>query len=146
MGMPTSVRQLLFCRWNLLIPDSWAHSFNISVQIGKRLVMYFGHQMLFWPHTLGGICYNPKLHHTCLPGIRPTHYPSLPKPCWKTLLKTPFLKKHPLAGPLQPAGPASRPTTTRGGPASRPTTARGYLTKKKIREVSAGTRGFLSVN
>jgi hypothetical protein len=26
-------------------------------------------------------CYNPKLHHTCLPGIRPTHIPSLPKHC-----------------------------------------------------------------
>jgi hypothetical protein len=26
-------------------------------------------------------CYNPKLHHTCLPGIRPTHIPSLPKLC-----------------------------------------------------------------
>ena len=24
-------------------------------------------------------CYNPKLHHTCLPGIRPTHIPSFPK-------------------------------------------------------------------
>jgi hypothetical protein len=26
-------------------------------------------------------CYNTKLHHPCLPGIRPTHCPSLPKPC-----------------------------------------------------------------
>ena len=26
-------------------------------------------------------CYNPKLHHTCLPGIKPTHIPSLPKIC-----------------------------------------------------------------
>jgi hypothetical protein len=26
-------------------------------------------------------CYNPKLHHTCLPGIRTTHIPSLPKLC-----------------------------------------------------------------
>jgi hypothetical protein len=24
-------------------------------------------------------CYNPKLHHTCLPSIRPTHMPSFPK-------------------------------------------------------------------
>jgi len=62
-----------FCRWHFPIPDSWAHSFSTSVQIGKELVMYFGHQMLFWPHTLGGICYNPKMHHTGLPGIRPTH-------------------------------------------------------------------------
>jgi hypothetical protein len=27
------------------------------------------------------LCYNPKLHYPCLPGIRPTHCPSLPKPC-----------------------------------------------------------------
>jgi hypothetical protein len=33
----------IFGRWHLLIPDSWAHSFSISVQIGKELVMYFGH-------------------------------------------------------------------------------------------------------
>jgi hypothetical protein len=26
-------------------------------------------------------CYNPKLHHTCFLGIRPTHIPSLQKPC-----------------------------------------------------------------
>jgi hypothetical protein len=26
-------------------------------------------------------CYNSKLHHTCLPGIKPTHIPSLPNPC-----------------------------------------------------------------
>ena len=26
-------------------------------------------------------CYNPKLHQTCLPSIRPTHIPSLPKHC-----------------------------------------------------------------
>jgi hypothetical protein len=37
----------IFCRWHFPIPDSWAHSFSISVQIGKELVMYFGHQMLF---------------------------------------------------------------------------------------------------
>ncbi len=60
--------------------------------------------------------------------------------------KNSIFKKHPLAGPLQPAGPASRPTTARGGPASRPTTARGYLKKHKIRKVSAGTQGFLSIN
>jgi hypothetical protein len=36
MGMPASVRHFLFCRRHLLIPDSWAHSFSISVQIGKR--------------------------------------------------------------------------------------------------------------
>ena len=103
-----------FCRWHVPIPDLWAHLFSTSEQIGKELVMYFGHQMLFWPHTLGGICYNPKMHHTGLPGIRPTHCPSLPKPCWTTLLKTPFLKSirwqahyspwAPLAGTLQPAG------------------------------------------
>jgi hypothetical protein len=23
-------------------------------------------------------CYNPKLHQTCLPGIRPSHFPSFP--------------------------------------------------------------------
>ena len=28
-----------------------------------------------------GSCYNPKLHHICLPGIRPTHFPSFPKLC-----------------------------------------------------------------
>jgi hypothetical protein len=28
---------------------------------------------------IGYGCYNPKLHHTCLPGIRPTYIPSLPK-------------------------------------------------------------------
>jgi hypothetical protein len=28
-----------------------------------------------------GMCYNPKLHYPCLPGIRPIHCPSLPKPC-----------------------------------------------------------------
>jgi hypothetical protein len=27
------------------------------------------------------VCYNPKLHYPCLPGIRPTHCLSLPKPC-----------------------------------------------------------------
>ena len=57
-----------------------------------RLLMYFGHQILFWPHTLGGICYNPKLQQTCLPGIRPSQILSLPKHCWTTLLKNPFYK------------------------------------------------------
>jgi hypothetical protein len=88
--MPALVRHLLFCRWHLMIPDSWAHSFSISVQIGKRLVMYFGHHMLFCHHTLGGICYNPKLHHTCLPGIRPTHILSLPKNLLKNLFENPL--------------------------------------------------------
>ena len=37
----------IFCRRHLLIPDSWAHSFITSVQIGEELVIYFGHQMLF---------------------------------------------------------------------------------------------------
>jgi hypothetical protein len=37
----------IFCRRHFPIPDSWAHLFSVSVQIGKELVMYFGHQMLF---------------------------------------------------------------------------------------------------
>jgi hypothetical protein len=32
-------------------------------------------------NNLAKYCYNPKLHYPCLPGIRPTHCPSLPKPC-----------------------------------------------------------------
>jgi hypothetical protein len=43
------------------------------------------HEVRLWePKSLENafrVCYNPKLHHTCLPGIRPTHIPSLPKPC-----------------------------------------------------------------
>jgi hypothetical protein len=37
----------IFCRWHVPIPDFWAHLFSTSVQIGKELVMYFGHQVLF---------------------------------------------------------------------------------------------------
>jgi hypothetical protein len=76
-----------FCRWHVPIPDFWAHLFSTSVHIGKELVMYFGHRMLFWPHTLGGICYNPNFHQTCLSGIRPSQIPSLPKHFWTNLLK-----------------------------------------------------------
>ena len=133
--MPASVRHLLFCRWHLLIPDSWAPSFSISVQIGKRLVMYFGHQMLFWPHTLGGICYNPKLHHTCLPGIRPTHIPSLPKHLLNNSLEI-----------LLCQGPHALTYYCTHVHAGRPTTARVYLTKHKKRKVSDGTKSYGSVN
>jgi hypothetical protein len=35
-------------------------------------------------------CYNPKLHHTCSPGIRPTHIPSLPKHLLKNLFENPL--------------------------------------------------------
>ena len=55
-------------------------------------VMYFGHQMLFWPHTLGGIYYNPKLHQTCIPGIMPSYLLSFPSHHWTTLLKPIVLK------------------------------------------------------
>jgi hypothetical protein len=33
--MPASVRQLLFCRQHLLVPDPWAQSFDTSVKIGN---------------------------------------------------------------------------------------------------------------
>jgi hypothetical protein len=36
---------------------------------------------LFNMNMSEGGCYNPKLHHPFLSGIRPTHFPSLPKPC-----------------------------------------------------------------
>jgi hypothetical protein len=35
MGMPASVRHLLFCRWHLLVPDPWAQSFDTSIKIGN---------------------------------------------------------------------------------------------------------------
>jgi hypothetical protein len=34
-----------------------------------------------FPRIYASLCYNPKLHYPCLPGIRPTHCLSLPKPC-----------------------------------------------------------------
>jgi hypothetical protein len=37
----------IFADGTFPIPDSWAHLCSTSVQIGKELVMYFGHQMLF---------------------------------------------------------------------------------------------------
>jgi hypothetical protein len=41
--------------------------------IGEYFVIYFGHHMLFRPHTLGGICYNPKFLYTCIPGLWPSY-------------------------------------------------------------------------
>jgi len=38
--------------------------------------------MFFWPHTLRGICYNPKLHQTCIPGIKPSNLLSFPSHHW----------------------------------------------------------------
>jgi hypothetical protein len=35
MGMPASVRHLLFCRWHLPVPDPWAQSLGTSVKIGN---------------------------------------------------------------------------------------------------------------
>jgi hypothetical protein len=35
MGMPASVRHLLFCRRHLPVPDPWAQSFGTSVKIGN---------------------------------------------------------------------------------------------------------------
>jgi hypothetical protein len=39
MGMPASVRHLLFSRWHLPALDPWAQSFGTSVKIGN----------VFWP-------------------------------------------------------------------------------------------------
>jgi hypothetical protein len=63
--MPALERQLLFCGWNL--PNYGPRLTQLHV--GKYIVMYFGHQFLFLPHTLGDICYNPKIPYLCIHGI-----------------------------------------------------------------------------
>jgi hypothetical protein len=45
-------------------------------------------------------CYNPKLHHICLPGIRPTHIPSLPKHLLKNLFENPLGSRSTHPNPL----------------------------------------------
>jgi hypothetical protein len=35
MGIPTSMRHLLFCRWRLSVPGPRAHLFGTSVKIGN---------------------------------------------------------------------------------------------------------------
>ena len=46
------------------------------------------------------LCYNPKLHHTCLPGIRPIHIPSLPKNLLNNLFENPLLSRPTHPNPL----------------------------------------------
>ena len=103
--------------------------------IGEDFVMYFIHQMLFWPHTLGGICYKPKFHHRCLPDIRPTHIPSLPKYLLNNSLEILLCQ-----GPCTLTHYCTRVHT------GRPTTACVYLTKHKKRKVAEGTKSYGSVN
>jgi hypothetical protein len=50
--------------------------------------------------TLISFYYNPKLHHTCLPGIRPTHIPSLPKHLLKNLFENPLGSRPTRPNPL----------------------------------------------
>jgi len=33
-----------------------------ALPLCKYIGMYFSHQLVFWPHTLKGICYSPKFH------------------------------------------------------------------------------------
>jgi hypothetical protein len=40
-------------------PELWPQA-QSNLCIGEDVVMYFGHQFLFLPHTLGGIYYIPK--------------------------------------------------------------------------------------
>jgi hypothetical protein len=50
----------------------------LHVYTSFSLCHWLDYQVFPW---LEDDCYNPKLHHTCLPGIRPIHIPSLPKLC-----------------------------------------------------------------
>ena len=75
--------KFLFCRWHLL---------NSGPRLTRFIcwwifVMHISHQIHFWPHTLRGICYNPKFHHTCTPGIKPSYLLFFPSHHWATLLK-----------------------------------------------------------
>jgi hypothetical protein len=70
-------------------------SFFLGMQITQRSEGMFISQekylreMLKWFQMEDSkpVCYNPKLHHTCLPGIRPTHILSLPKTLLNNSLK-----------------------------------------------------------
>ena len=84
MGMLASVRQIVI----FLDGTSWTPIPGLTCVVHWWIfVMYFGHQMILWPHTLGGICYNPKLHLTCIPGIRPSYLLFLSSHHWKLFLK-----------------------------------------------------------
>ena len=74
---------IIFCRWHL--PNSGPRLTRFIRW--WRFVMYFSHHMLLWPHTLGGICYNPKLHHKCIPSIMPSYLLFFPSQYKMTLLK-----------------------------------------------------------
>jgi hypothetical protein len=93
----------------------------------------------------GTYCYNPKFHYPCLPSIMPTHC----LPCQSHTEQT-LQKPHKSSNPrpnlaLGALGRWQSFCSTRVN-AGWPTTAHVYLTKKKIRKVSAGTKSFLSVN
>ena len=66
-----------------LVPSS------LTSYIGEDFVMYFGHQILSWPHTLGGIFYNPNFLHMWIPGIWPFSLQIFPSHHWKYLTKKP---------------------------------------------------------
>ena len=57
-----------------------------------RLVMYFIHQMLLWPHTLGGIYYSLKFLYTCIPDIWLSYLHFFPSHHWVALLKNSFFE------------------------------------------------------
>jgi hypothetical protein len=50
--------------------------------------------------NMTGDCYKPKLHHTCLPGIRPIHIPSLPKHLLNNLFENPLVSRPTRPNPL----------------------------------------------
>jgi hypothetical protein len=93
-----------------------------------------------------GYCYNPKLHHTCLPGIRPTHIPSLPKHLLRNLFENPFELSQMCPNSLLHALERWQAYYCTRWNAGRPTTTRVYLTKHKNKKVVDGTKRYGSVN
>jgi hypothetical protein len=57
-------------RDNYYFADGTSRAHSI-LYIGEDVVMCFSHQLLLWPHTLGGIFYSPKIPYSCIHGIGP---------------------------------------------------------------------------
>lgn len=69
MGMPALERLLIFCRWLTLKLWSRAH-LTLCLPTNEDIIIYLYHQLILWPHTLGGIYYSPKIPYLCIHGIR----------------------------------------------------------------------------
>jgi len=103
--------------------ELWSQA-HLILYIGEDIVMYFSHQFLFWPHTLGGICYIPKIPYSCIHGLGPLTCIFFQRTVENNFLKNHFLEDvhalhhyilrtyafcttiasvHMLVAPLQPA-------------------------------------------